>query len=110
MDIVREVELDVDAGAAWELLSDPEELAGWVGDEVRGASVAVGDRSLSWTWAPNGVESTVEVTLTRVEERTVVRVVERSAGAVCALSTRIDDALLALELKALTWQHRLVRT
>lgn len=106
METVREVELDGDVDDVWRLLADPEELAGWVGDEVRGAAVVVGDHALTWTWAPGGVESQVEVTLTRVEERTVVRVVERSAR---ACSRRWDDALLDLELKAMTWQHRLVR-
>lgn len=106
-EIRREIVLDTDVEDVWALLSDPDELAGWVGDEVRDARVAWGDRSLTWTWAPDGVESTVEVTLTEVGARTLVRVVERSAGAVCSL--RIDDALLGLELRALTWQHRLVR-
>ena len=109
METCREVELDVAADEAWELLSDPEELAGWVGDEVRGAAVAFGDRSLTWTWAPDGVTSTVEVTLVEVDDRTVVRVVERSASGSALCSVRMDDALLNLELKALTWQQRLVR-
>jgi uncharacterized protein YndB with AHSA1/START domain len=106
MQMTRELELDVAADDVWRLLRDPDELAAWVGDEVRGAAVVVGERTVSWTWAPEGVESTVEVTVVEVEERTVVRVVERSAGPVCSMW--VADALLHLELRALTWQHRLV--
>lgn len=114
MEMVREIELDHAAADVWRLLNDPDELAGWVGDEIRSADVLVRDHALAWTWSPDGVESTVEVTLTEVDQRTVVRVVERSAAGTPTASARActkrwDDALLTLELKALTWQHRLVR-
>ena len=109
MQTTRELELDVTADEVWAMLTDPDELASWVGDEVRSAAVVVGERVVSWTWAPDGVESTVEVTLTEIDDRTLVRVVERSASAAGACTVRMDDALLHLELKALAWQHRLAR-
>ncbi len=95
-EVVREIELDIDADVVWELVADPDELAGWVGDEVRTARFdtprpdARGDggsgdgasRRLGWTWAPDGVESIVELTVHELitpgaGARTVVRVVER---------------------------------
>ena len=115
MEIIRELDLDAPAEDVWRLLSDPDELAGWVGDEIRGAPV-VSDESfhrLTWTWAPDGVESTVEVAIVQEGERTRVQVTERTtsmptASARACRLARWDDALLALELRALTWTHRLV--
>jgi uncharacterized protein YndB with AHSA1/START domain len=115
MEITRELDLHAPADEVWRLLTDPDELAGWVGDEVRGAPISADgeDRRLSWTWAPDGVESVVEVTVVEDGERTRVHVTERTAGVptasarACSLA-RWDDAFLALELRALTWTHRLV--
>lgn len=115
MEITRELDLDTPADDVWRLLTDPDELAGWVGDEVRGAPVTTdpAGRRLSWTWAPDGVESTVEVTVVEEGERTRVHVTERTAGVptasarACSLA-RWDDALFALEWRAVTWTHRLV--
>ena len=76
------IELDAGIDEVWAFLTDPDELAGWVGDEVRGADVdrdAIG-RRLTWTWAPDGVESTVELTVTTDGGRTSVTVVERAAS------------------------------
>jgi uncharacterized membrane protein len=114
MQVIRELELDNPADEVWRLLSDREELAAWVGDEVRSAPVS-GDgdsHRLTWTWSPDGVESTVEITVTGDGDRSVVRVVETAGVAIssaraCAVQ-RWDDALLTLELRALTWTHRLV--
>jgi uncharacterized protein YndB with AHSA1/START domain len=115
MQVIKEVELDRPAEEVWRILRDPDELAGWVGEEVRGAPVTGDDgvRRLTWTWAPDGVESTVEVTLTEHDDRTRVRVIERTRGlptasARACMAARWDDALLTLELKALTWTHRLI--
>ena len=113
MQIRREVSLDAPVEDVWRFLADPEELARWLGDDVRAAAVTSDevDRRLSWTWSPNGVESTVELTVTEDGDRTCVQVVERSAGgaaATCSVA-RWDGALLDLELRALTWQHRLAR-
>ena len=115
MQIDRDLELDSALDDVWRLLTDPDELAGWVGEEVRGIAVVedAGARRLTWSWAPDGVTSTVEVTLTEEGARTHVHVVERSSSGATAsaraCSLRWDDALLNLELKALTWTHRLVR-
>ena len=115
MEITRDVDLDASVEDVWRLLTDPDELAGWVGDEVRSAPVTH-DRDghrISWTWSPDGVESTVELTVVEEGDRTRVQVTERTAGVptasarACTLA-RWDDAFLALELRALTWTHRLV--
>ena len=48
MEVTREITVDVDADEVWRFLSDPEELAGWVGDEVRSAHVRVGEGAVRW--------------------------------------------------------------
>ena len=116
MQVTREVALDQSAEDVWRLLVDPEELAGWVGDEVRTTTVTGDDAThrLTWTWSPDGVESSVEISLTEDDGRTLVRVVERSTSPAASASARAcaihrwDGALLSLELRALTWTHRLV--
>jgi hypothetical protein len=113
MEMTRTIELDAGIDEVWRFLADPEELAGWVGEEVRGTVVdrdAVG-RRLTWCWAPDGVESTVELTVTADGDRTYVTVVERTAGPapVCSRA-RWDGALLDLELRALSWPKALART
>jgi uncharacterized protein YndB with AHSA1/START domain len=115
MEITRTLDLDTPADEVWRLLTDPDELAGWVGEEIRSAPVTSDGhhRRLTWTWAPDGVESEVEVAVVEVGDRTQVQVVERSAGRpsasarACSLR-RWDDALFALEWRAVTWTHRLV--
>jgi uncharacterized protein YndB with AHSA1/START domain len=106
-EITREITLDADADDVWHLLSDPEELAAWVGDEVRTADVRIGDTGITWTWAPDGVDSTVELTVVEVGERTTVRVTERRVGATasaraCSIGDAWDDRLLGFELRCLT--------
>jgi uncharacterized protein YndB with AHSA1/START domain len=105
--VTREITLDAGADEVWQLLADPDELAGWVGEEVRTADVRVGDGGLSWTWAPDGVDSRVEVTLVEVGDRTMVRVTERRAGATaaaraCSIADAWDDRLFGLELRCLS--------
>ncbi len=109
--VTREITLDTDAAEVWQLLADPDELAGWVGDEVRTAAVRVGDGAVSWTWAPDGVTSTVELTVVEEATGTTVRVTERRAGATsgaraCSIGDAWDDRLLGLELRCL--QRRLI--
>jgi uncharacterized protein YndB with AHSA1/START domain len=106
MEITREITVDADADEVWRFLSDPDELAGWVGDEVRTAAVDVGTSGLTWTWAPGGVESTVELTLVEQDGRTTVRVTERRPGATsaaraCSLGDAWDERLFGLELRCL---------
>lgn len=114
MQIRREVSLDASVEEVWRFLADPEELARWLGDDVRAAAVTSdeADRRLSWTWSPNGVESSVELTVTEDGDRSCVQVVERSAGGAAAATcsvARWDGALLDLELRALTRHRRLAR-
>src|SRR5215211_5921756 len=108
MHVTRSIELDAPLGEVWQLLSNTDELAGWVGEEVRGARVDEVDpgRKLRWTWAPGGRESSVEVTLVEAEGRTVVHVVERassftSSSAMACARCRWADALFCLELSCL---------
>jgi uncharacterized protein YndB with AHSA1/START domain len=115
MEITRTLALDAPADDVWRFLADPDELAAWVGEEVRSAPVTSdGDhRRLTWTWAPDGVTSEVEVEVVEVGDRTEVHVVERTAGQASSSARacsrrRWDDALFALEWRAVTWTHRLV--
>ena len=104
MEVTREITVDVDAEEVWRFLSDPEELAGWVGDEVRTADVRLGDFAVRWTWAPDGVESTVELTVVTEPEGTTVRVTERRAGGGargCSIGDAWDERLFGLELRCL---------
>ena len=109
MEVVREIELDAGPDEVWEVVSDPDELAGWVGEEVRHARFTEpgppGERRLAWTWAPDGSESAVELTVTEVGPRTLVRVVERAPAVTTLASVQVvdrwDGALLGLELWAL---------
>ncbi|MBA2279766.1 MAG: SRPBCC family protein [Acidimicrobiia bacterium] len=114
MEITRELELDASPDEVWELLSDPDELAAWVGDEVRGARLdpaLEGVRRLGWTWAPDGIESEVQVVVEEVGDRSVVRIVERSvtgAARACSIGDAWDERLFGLEVRCLTRQHALV--
>lgn len=105
--ITREIQLDADADEVWRFLSDPDELAGWVGDEVRDAEVHVGAAGVTWTWAPDGVESTVELTVLEHDGRTTVHVSERRSGVAtagaraCSIGDAWDDRLFGLEMRCL---------
>ena len=104
MEVTREITVDVDADEVWRLLSDPDELAAWVGDEVRAADVRLGEGAVTWRWAPDGVESTVELTLVPDADGTTVRVTERrAAGAAraCSIGDAWDERLFGLELRCL---------
>ena len=102
VEVTREITVDVDADEVWRFLSDPDELAGWVGEDVRRADVRIGTGGVSWTWAPDGVESDVELTLVEEEGRTTVRVTERRASArSCSIGDAWDERLFGLELKCL---------
>ena len=102
MEVTREITVDVDADEVWRFLSDPEELAGWVGDEVRTAEVRYGEGGVSWTWSPDGVESAVELTVVEEGDRTTVRVTERRASArACSIGDAWDERLFGLELRCL---------
>ena len=124
MEVIRELEIDAPADEVWALLEDPDELAAWVGDDVRRAELAPlvdGERRRSWRWAPDGVASDVEVAVEEAGERTRVRVVERVAAPAapgpsarasaraCVSGDAWDDRLFGLEVRWLTRAHALVR-
>lgn len=109
MELIREITVDADADEVRRLLTDVDELAAWVGDEVRLADVRVG--GVEWTWSPDGVESTVEVTIAESDAGTTVRVVERRASgtrASCSIGDAWDDRLLRLELRCLGLRRALI--
>jgi Polyketide cyclase / dehydrase and lipid transport len=113
MEITREIELDAPADDVWRLLTDPDELAGWVGDEIREAEVQRRDdtRTVTWTWAPHGVETRVEVELVESGDHSVLRVVERgpfAAARACSLGDAWDDRLFGLEVRCLADRFALV--
>ena len=101
MALQRELDLDLDPELVWELITRPEDLAAWLGDEVdlepvEGAlgrvvdddgtvrRLVVGEvdtgRRLSWDWweegDADGTLSRVELTLDPTESGTRLRVLE----------------------------------
>lgn len=123
--VERHVTLPSDPTQAWELLTDPIELAGWLGDDVdltptpgaighvlerdgtqRSLVVEEVDegRRLSWRWWPEGDDpdaagSRVEITLSPTDGGTLVRVVERP----------LPTAGVAVQASAgAAWSHRLL--
>ena len=101
MALQRELELDLDPELVWELITRPDDLAAWLGEEVDLEPVegtpgrvveddgtvrrlVVGavelGRRLSWDWWEDGdvdaVVSRVELTLDPTEQGTLLRVLE----------------------------------
>jgi hypothetical protein len=113
MQVTRTVELGAGIEDVRRFLADHDHLVEWIGDDLRGVEVTTEGTALRWAWTTDGVDSTVELTLAGDGDRTTVTVVERAAGgapaAACSVA-RWDGALLDLELRALAWQHRLVRS
>lgn len=131
MEIVeRTVTLPTDLEEAWELLTRPEDLGAWLGDEVvldptPGAAgrvlerdgtdralvveeVEVG-RRLAWRWWVDGDDpaeraSRVEITLSPTRDGTVVHVVEQPLPAAAGAPTARAAAATAGE----AWSHRLL--
>lgn len=112
MQVTRSVELGAGIEDVRGFVADHDRLVEWIGEELRHVAVSTDGDVLRWTWTNDGVESAVELTLAGDGERTTVTVVERAAGgapsASCSIA-RWDGALLDLELRALSWQHRLAR-
>lgn len=95
----QEIDLDADAADVWRLISDPDELAAWLGgsvdvvmrpgevgsivdDDGTRYDVLVTDvedgRRVAWHWwAAHGELSSVEITLEPAGDATRLRVVER---------------------------------
>jgi uncharacterized protein YndB with AHSA1/START domain len=101
--VQREVTLPVEPDRAWELITDPDELEGWLADEVElepeeGGEVRVSwddgerfagvveevepGRRLAFRWGAERGDSRVEWTLTPVPAGTRLVVVERSVSPV----------------------------
>jgi hypothetical protein len=112
MQVTRTVELGAGIDEVRRFFADRERLGDWLGDDLDDVAVTTDGDVLRWRWATDGVEADVELTVTGDADRSTVTVVERSAGgtpsASCSIA-RWDGALLDLELRALSWQHRLAR-
>jgi len=121
--VERHVTLPAGLDEAWELLTDPDDLAAWLGREVAldptpGATGAVVDhdgtrrhlvveevdagRRLAWRWWTDGdaASSRVEITLVPSDGGTEVRVVEQllPSPTVARASAKASEA----------WSHRLL--
>jgi len=120
MALQRELDLDLDPELVWELVTRPDDLAAWLGDEVdlqpvEGAAgrivdddgtvrrLVVGEvdtgRRLSWDWweegDAEGTRSRVELILDPTEAGTRLRVVEvpLTVEPVAALTPRASASL-----------------
>jgi uncharacterized protein YndB with AHSA1/START domain len=136
MHVEREVVLDASRDEAWHLLTDPDELAAWLGTpisfDLRPGGVAAyiepdgtvrhavieqvrEGELLSFVWweADEGVESRVVFDLTPVEHGTKVAVTETRASVAggirrIPLGALWDDRLFDLERHCITRQFALV--
>jgi len=111
----RSVTLDTSIEEAWRLLTDAEELAGWLGTvdgdvlrELDGTlrhvtvdDVVEGERLAFTWWTDDGGVSEVVFSLDEIEDGTRITVEERAVlagGKVC----QWDDRLLGLEMTVLS--------
>jgi uncharacterized protein YndB with AHSA1/START domain len=111
MHVTREVVLDCSTSEAWELLTDREELAAWLGRPADfDLDVDPGAR-VRFVWSDGGSEPTeVEFVLTEEDGRARVTVTETLparasvAGGIrrFPIGAHWDDRLLDLELRCLT--------
>src|SRR5580765_4161434 len=82
MRVTREVVLDCSADDAWDLLTDPGELADWLGRSIDFELEQVGERELSFVWADGGREpSRVQFALEEVDGGTRLTVTETALRA-----------------------------
>ena len=124
--VERRVTLPADLDQAWELLTEPDDLAGWLGREVvleprPGATGSVVDhdgtrrrvvidevevgRRIAWHWWVEGDDETsrVEITLTPADVGTAVQVVETLPSSSTPASM-VQASARATE----AWSHRLL--
>ena len=118
----RQVTLPVERQEAWDLLTQPDHLSGWLGADVQldpapGEMGRVRDhdgtlrhlvvetvdpgRRIAWRWwsaEEPGEVSQVEISLVPAEAGTTVRVVEELVGATAVAQARTGEA----------WSHRLL--
>ena len=111
MQVTREVLLDCSTEDAWELVTDREELAGWLGRSVDFDLDVVEGERVSFVWSDGGRESTqVEFVLQEEDGRAKLTVTEtlRERASVAGgirrfpIGANWDDRLLDLELRCLT--------
>src|SRR4051794_18484763 len=116
MRVTREVVLDCSTDDAWELLTDPGELADWLGRPVDFELHQMGERELSFVWSDGGREpSRVEFAIEEVEGGTRLKVTETAlrasvAGGIARLpiGANWDGRLFDLEVRCLTRSNVLV--
>jgi uncharacterized protein YndB with AHSA1/START domain len=110
MRVTKEVVLDCTTTEAWELLTDRDELAAWLGRPVDFELDIVSDQRVGFVWTDEGREvSNVEFVLEEVEGGTRLTVTETPMRASVAggvrrlpIGARWDDRLLDLELLCIT--------
>jgi uncharacterized protein YndB with AHSA1/START domain len=110
MRVTREVVLDCSTAEAWELLTDPDELAAWLGRPVDFELDVISDHRVGFVWTDDGREvSNVEFVLEHVEGGTRLKVTETPLRASVAggvrrlpIGANWDDRLLDLELLCMT--------
>jgi len=111
MQVTRDVLLDCSTEDAWELLTDRQELADWLGRPVDFDLDVVEGERVRFVWSDGGREPTqVEFVLAEEGGRTRLTVTETSrerasvAGGIRRLPIggNWDDRLLDLELRCLT--------
>ena len=116
MRVTRDVVLDCSQAEALELLTDPGELAAWLGRPVDFDVHVTNDNRVGFVWSDEGRgPSTVEFTLEEVAGGTHLTVTETPMRASVAggirrlpIGANWDDRLLDLELLCLTRAAALV--
>jgi uncharacterized protein YndB with AHSA1/START domain len=110
MRVTKEVVLDCSTTVAWELLTDHEELAAWLGRPVDFEIKVLDEHRVGFVWSDGGHEpSTVEFVVDEVEGGTRLTVTETPVRASVAggirrlpIGANWDDRLLDLELRCLS--------
>ena len=111
MQVTRDVLLDCSTEDAWELLTDREELAAWLGRPADFELELVEGERVRFVWSDGGREPTqVEFVLREEAGRARLTVTEtpRERASVAGgirrfpIGTNWDDRLLDLELRCLT--------
>ena len=115
MQVTREVVLDCTTAEAWDLLTDRDELAAWLGRSVEFDLDVVEGERVRFVWSDGGrAPSEVEFVLTEEGDRARLTVTETmrasAAGGIRRLpiGANWDDRLLDLELRCLTRATELV--